>query len=306
MQLAWAEVVSPDSRTLYVANYSEKTVSVIDTATNAVTSTIFVRDWAQDLAITPDGSTLYTECNGALEFVAVINTHSQALTDIIPDVQQPTVIGVSPDGKSLWELGLGYITIVDTATNQFSSSINIGPETATDIAFAPDGAHAFVVSDTTAYEGRLFEVDTASLPTSYLEWLQDGVTGKLKDASSPTMSPDGQTLYFTIEVKRSGQLTKGVAVYDITRRQIKEKIVLDNYGAAGDSAITPDGKYLYVTYSGGVVLMFDTSTNQVVGPPITVGQDPRSVVIAPDGRRAYVLTGSLLGSDSVVVIDISP
>jgi YVTN family beta-propeller protein len=72
-----------------------------------------------------------------------------------------------------------------------------------------------------------------------------------------------------------------------------------------DVALSPSGKLLYATVTGGdtgpggsnVVAVIDTATNTVTGD-ITVGTGPRQVVFSPDGSRAYVTT-----SGGIYVID---
>ena len=57
----------------------------------------------------------------------------------------------------------------------------------------------------------------------------------------------------------------------------------------------------YVTNTGdGTVSVIDTTTNAVVGSPITVGTAPLGVAIPPDGTKAYVTNG---GANNVSVID---
>jgi DNA-binding beta-propeller fold protein YncE len=179
---------------------------------------------------------------------------------------------------------------------------SIPAETFHGVAFSPDGASAFVLSSlvnlkTTNNVGfGLFLVHTTSLPTSYPEWRHDKVNKSWKSAWYPTISPDGRTLYFTKGAE--------VAVYDTTQQQVQKEILINGYGSPGQSAITPDGKYLYVPYSDGFVFMINTATNRVSGPPITVGALPDPVVIAPNGKYAYVVNGKVPGS--VSVIDIGP
>ena len=55
-QLPWQAVFSSDTSTAYVANPDSNTVSVIDTATNSVSSTIQVTGDPDTLALTADGS----------------------------------------------------------------------------------------------------------------------------------------------------------------------------------------------------------------------------------------------------------
>lgn len=77
---------------------------------------------------------------------------------------------------------------------------------------------------------------------------------------------------------------------------------------AGEVAAQP---FAYVTtspqqYSGGhtfepgAVVVIDTATRRLVGPPIPVGHTPYGIAVAPDGTRAYVTNED---DDTVTVID---
>lgn len=66
-------------------------------------------------------------------------------------------------------------------------------------------------------------------------------------------------------------------------------------------AITPDGKFVYVTNLSNVVSVIDTCTNTVVDT-ITVGFFPVGVAITPNGDFVYITNS---GSNNVSVIDTS-
>ena len=71
-------------------------------------------------------------------------------------------------------------------------------------------------------------------------------------------------------------------------------------GPFGAVAITPDGKYAYVTHGDhNTVLVIDTATG-VVSATIPVGAVAFEVAITPDGKHVYVTTG---GDGTVSVID---
>ena len=55
-----------------------------------------------------------------------------------------------------------------------------------------------------------------------------------------------------------------------------------------------------VNFDSANVSVIDTQTNQVVGPPISVGSFPKAIAITPDGQSAYVVNS---GSNNVSVID---
>jgi large repetitive protein len=72
-------------------------------------------------------------------------------------------------------------------------------------------------------------------------------------------------------------------------------------GGVGAAAGCVSRAYV-ANFGGGSVSVIDTSTNTVIGLPITVGSNPYGVAITPDGARAYVTNE---GGTTVSVIDTS-
>jgi YVTN family beta-propeller protein len=73
-------------------------------------------------------------------------------------------------------------------------------------------------------------------------------------------------------------------------------------GEPYDVAITPDGRYAYVTLRAGKrVTVIDLSTLSIL-KSIPVGNVPRGIAITPDGTRAFVTNA---GSNNVSVIDVA-
>jgi YVTN family beta-propeller protein len=85
--------VTPDGSKVYVANFLDTTVSVIDTATNTVVgSPITVGAAPVGVAVTPDGSKVYV-ANVASDTVSVIDTASNTVTATIPVGNRPGAFG---------------------------------------------------------------------------------------------------------------------------------------------------------------------------------------------------------------------
>ena len=96
--------------------------------------------------------------------------------------------------------------------------------------------------------------------------------------------------------------SNNVSVIDTATNIVVATIPVAGVGGAGVGgvAVTPDGKYAYVTgYIGpgsASVSVIDTTTNTVVA---TVNQiAPLAVAITPDGKHAYVTNGD--GTVSVI------
>jgi YVTN family beta-propeller protein len=71
--LPWDIVVSADGKTAYVANPDSDSVSVISTASNAVTATVSVPGDPDTLGLTPDGSQLWIG-QASLAYVTLLDT----------------------------------------------------------------------------------------------------------------------------------------------------------------------------------------------------------------------------------------
>jgi len=96
-------VISRDSSTIYIANVSSSTISVINAATNTVVNTFFVAGNPFCLALSPDGSTLYVGCSN--QSVAVVSTASDTVTATVNAGEFRSMgLALSPDGKQLYDL----------------------------------------------------------------------------------------------------------------------------------------------------------------------------------------------------------
>ena len=146
-------VVSPDGRHAYVPNIQNGgVVSVIDTATNAVTDTITVSvptSRPLEAAITPDGRELYVAINNANPSaeqgaVTIVDTEQKAVVAniVLTPCEDPAATVITPDGRFVWVLNIGLEgdgpAVFDTATHAmtfpFRSDLGCGR-----MAFTPMG-----------------------------------------------------------------------------------------------------------------------------------------------------------------------
>ena len=76
-------VMSTDGKHLYVSTGRSKKVFVVDTATNAVASSVEVGQRPWGIAVSPDGSALFT-ANGPSGDVSIVNLATNMVTKKIP------------------------------------------------------------------------------------------------------------------------------------------------------------------------------------------------------------------------------
>jgi YVTN family beta-propeller protein len=286
-------VVTPNRKFVYVANGGSISISEIATATHTVALTVPLSYSPGALAITPDGSTLYI-ANYYASSVSVFDTASNSVTQTLPLSEGPTYLAMSPDGTQLYVLcnfqeGSGVIAIIDTATNQVSSTtINVGgfPQS---LVFTADGKHAYEVNDP-ASSVAVIDTTTQSISGTL-------ATSQL-NAGGLALLPNGTELFVTGDSTFVQVLnTSGTG---------KRKITLPKSSGFNTPALTPNGLYLYLPiFTGGstTVLMIDTQTNRVAGKPITVGTQPYAIAISSNAQRAYV---SNYADGTVSVINIAP
>ena len=118
---------APNGRRIYVANYFGNSVSVIDTQSQSVVSTIFVGLGPQGIAITPDGSRLYVS-NFDDGTVSVVDVATEA-TIATPFVNgSPNGVTVSPDGTAVYVTAYNgaELAVIATATNTISGTVATG------------------------------------------------------------------------------------------------------------------------------------------------------------------------------------
>jgi YVTN family beta-propeller protein len=101
----------------YITN-GENTVSVIDTATNAVTATIPVGRFPFAVAVTADGSRVYVANNNSPGTVSVIDTASNTVIATIPVGSGPIGVAVTADGSRVYVAqgvaNTASVSVIDT------------------------------------------------------------------------------------------------------------------------------------------------------------------------------------------------
>jgi YVTN family beta-propeller protein len=94
---------SPDGAHVYIGNFQSNRVTVIDTATNAVTAAIPVYGIPEDVVVSPDGTRVYATSHGN-GTVSVIDTAAWLVTATTPISFNATSfnsLAIGPDGRHL-------------------------------------------------------------------------------------------------------------------------------------------------------------------------------------------------------------
>jgi YVTN family beta-propeller protein len=320
--------LSADGGRLYAVNPGACAVTVVDTASRTVLTTIAVNEDPVAIALgvapppaSPTPTPLVTATpspppsaaracayvTGSFDEVSVIDTQTQLLVGSFA-APHPGRIALKPDGTRAYVTSDTSLAVIDTSINAVTDQIILG-SLPLPIVLSGDGATAYVgLVDSPCY--TLFSVDTAT--GSILQRI-----GCLDCSlfSNPTyvlglaITPDGKRAYVNRQINYGSAgipaLGSVVSVIDLATGATITTIVFD--GGVGGPAIPPDGRTAYVSLTDSAstpqrtaVGVIDTATNTVINR-ITLATGAMNayagpVTASPDGSAVYVAHSEMNGS----------
>jgi YVTN family beta-propeller protein len=295
-------VITPDSDILYNADDGASAIipiNVSDPQNPVIGNAIATGSGGAigNLAITPKGTTLYAVesifppyVEGSVALFTNASSPNAAYSETIQGLgEEPGGIAVNPKGTQVYitDFGSASINVIAAKNNTlvpYQLQAGNGP---TGLAFTPDGKYVYTAN---------FDDNTVVVTDVATRLLVGSPIPVGSNPQSVVMAPQGETVYVT---NQDGT----VSVIDTASNKVTATINTNsgnNHGYPG-SAITPNGKYLYVVAQSSLqVVMVNTATNQIVGKAIAVPNFPSYIVVAPDGKNAYIAA-----NDEIFVVDIT-
>ena len=330
----------PGARELYIACEGSDSVIVVDTAANAKVAEIPVGGEPADVTFSPDGRRAFVS-NRHDDTVSVIDTAARAVIGTLETCDEPHGVLTDKQGRLLYVLNTSSedIWVYDTASLQRVKNLSAsrGPWS---LALSPDGARIAVTNMLSRFAFRepfVSEITVIDAERSVVEDrlvvpganLMMGVawhpTGKFALATLNRT----KTLVPMTRLLQGWTITNGLAVLWADGRV--DQVLLDEpnmgFADATDVVCTPDGCYALVTSAGtNRVAVVDVNrllallarsskyereqvlpnhlgkATEFVIKHIPTGASPRGLLLAPDGRTAYV-TNAL--DDTLTVINLA-
>ena len=263
------------SCSVYVANETGNSVSVIDAATNAVTATIPVGASPGGVAVSPSGTVYVANSTG--NSVSVIDAATNTVTATIAVGASPDGVAVSPSGDVyVADQSGNSVSVIDGATGTVVSTVLV--------VGAPSSVAA-------SASGSVYVTNSADDTVAVIDATSNTVTATIPVGAGVAfvaVSPSG-TVYVTNWLTR-------VSVIDPVTNTVSATI---GVGSISSGVAASASGTVYVTDLGNNrVSVIDGSTNHVTAT-IDVGTSPNGVAVSPLGT-VYVTNGA---SDTVSVID---
>jgi YVTN family beta-propeller protein len=267
----------------YVSNGTAGTVSVISTATGAVTATINIGSGTgpRAVAMTHDGTKVYVG-NSFAGTVSVISTASNTVTATIPLAAGfgPAEIAITPDDSKAYVTyygdGAGGVLVINTQTNA-TTTIPVGNQP---IYVAATNARVYFSNlSEGSYVGI---IDTSS----------NTVTGSIPlthQVQGMALSPDGSQLWVSDPVPG----TNSVFVISTATNTVTATIPFPStgltIGAPGRIAFAPDGSKAFVSNtSRDTVTTVSATSPFALGLFNQIGASPGPLAVSTDGSALYV------------------
>lgn len=284
----------PPGPRAYVSNERDGTVTVIDTTTDRVVSTIEVGARPRGIRTSPDGKLVFVALSfssqqtpGTINKIAAIDHDTGKVVAQYDAGTDPEQFAISNDGRRLFisNEDAGTASIVDTSSGRVISTVVVGIEPE-GVTISPDGRWVYVTAETS---NTVSVIDTQNneVVATFM------VGARPRDAA---FSPDGARAYVTAELGRS------LSVIDTETHSVVRTIELPRADGVKPMGVvvSNDGAKIYVANGrGNSVSVLDAHTDRVV-TTIPVGQRVWGLAITRDGKKLYAANGI---SNDVSVID---
>jgi YVTN family beta-propeller protein len=287
----------------FVSNEKSGDVTVIDGTSDAVVATFAVGKRPRGIHATPDGKRIFVTLSGSprmapgvdterapadktADGLGVIDVSARKLIDRWHVGSDPEQFAISKDGKLAFIANEddASIVIVDLSSGQARGKVKVSAEPE-GVGVNPANGEVYATCEE---KGEVFAI----MPEQQRVVAKIDVGGRPRSVVFP---PDGSRGFVPSE--SSGYVT----VIDSASHKSLSKIQLPQGSLPMGSAISNDGKELYVsTGRGNAVVVIDTVKNEVAAT-MAVGNRPWGIALSPDGSKLYTANGA---SDDVSVVDV--
>lgn len=291
--------VNADGSLAYVSNRGSRSLSVVNLSSQLVIATLETGYRPYGVVSSPDGRWVYLAEQGEGRVIA-IDAASLEVMKSYPTAPRPSGLAISADGHRLYVTHLLDKTVTILIVQPFTNYLPLAWQGGLSVDQHP--------APSTAVQPGMLQDEPVFPPATLSLWPDSNL------AQSAVISPDEQRLFIPHTRSNTGNraLTFDTTVFpliSIVGMEFQQHLVgqqldlgtLDppGVGLPFDAAFTPDGQELWVVNAASNNLSVINLTQKQLVAHIPVGDNPRGIVLAPDGSAAFV-NNTLAGTVSVI------
>jgi len=260
---------SPDSKTLAVVSVASNSVTLIDTATNAIKGKVYVGRSPHEPFFTPDGRELWVTVRGE-NYISVIDPAQMKESRRIELANGPGMTMFGPDGRYGFVCSsfTPELAVVEVASHQVVARLQQASPFCPNIGVSPENDEVWI----TLKDAGKVQVFGARPPFEQKAVLE---TGPITNHVNFVNNSKGKFAYITVG---------GANEVKVYRRGASPELVATIPVGNLPHGIWPsgDGSRVYVALENGeMAVAIDTLTNRVIAN-IPIGQTTQALVYVPN------------------------
>lgn len=288
---------------VYASDEWGDSIYVIDAGRDSVVDVFYAGQRPRGVRLSRDGESLIVAVSGSprggpgvdesklpppdrsKDGIAIVDLATKDVRRL-PGGNDPESFDMSRDGNTIYVSNedAGTATVVDVPSGKIVATVKVGAEPE-GVEMSPDGSEVWITSEE---KGTVTVINTAT----------NRAIATIKVAKRP------RSVVFTLDGSKAyvpAELDSAVMVVDAKAHKVLKKIQIPGAGPKPmGSAISPDGKFVYITNGRGKTLsVIDTGADSLVAT-FEVGDRPWGVGVSPDGKHIYTANGP---GGTVSVID---
>jgi YVTN family beta-propeller protein len=293
--------VNPITNKIYVANYADNSVSVIDGETNTVTATIFgVKEAPRAVGVNPTNNKIYVANGNHGSPVVVVDGETNTIIKEIPIAVNARGVAINQITNKVYvstQTGVLYGTIlevIDSVSDTLIESIKYPYNDASGSGGA--GVAVNMVTNNIYLQTNGYNVVIIDGFTHEIEDVLNNI-----DYSSGGEGIDCNLTTGYVYSAGNQSLSRPISVIDGTTNTLIEKIpIFPDSASPYDVAVDSINNRILVTSWRGSISIFDGKTNKFLAESINIGTTLTSIAFNSQTRRFYVVDSNL---DKVIVLE---
>ncbi len=279
----------------FVTNERDGTITVIDTKTDRVYSTMKVGGRLRGIRLSPDRSRIWvaisypTNKSQGEDTIAELDPHGRVIAKYEAGTDPENfVIDDRATRLYIANEDAGTASITDVQANRVIASMPVGlePEGA---AMSPNGRWVYITSESSS-SVSVIDTQTGEVVKQFLVGARPREVAFTADSSRAYITAENGNVVSVVDTKDHSVLKNIELPRGEGSSQLKPKGVV----------VSPDGKRIYVATGRGNSVAVIDGEHLTLMQLIPVGQRPWGIALTPDGRKLYTANGL---SNDITVVD---